>query len=87
MKMTNEIKHGDKTIKLTLYFWTDKMEKEGITDPKAAWSIGTVNAKANKSRGISPDKSGVPFNSFSELPDAINKVLTMHGITLHSAKK
>jgi len=76
---TITVKHGDKMIKLTVYLWTDGLTGEA---DKVAWDYGTVNAKANKTRGIKPHKSGVQFRSLDELPAAIRKCATMHGITL-----
>lgn len=77
------MEHGDKIIKMTLYFWTDKIDGEPA---KVAWDYGTVNAKANKSRDISPNKSGVQFTSLDDLPDAIRKCATLHGIKLLKGK-
>lgn len=77
------MERGDKTIKMTLYFWTDKIDGEPA---KAAWDYGTVNFKANKSRGIQPSKSGVQFTSLDDLPGAIRKCATRHGIELLKGK-
>lgn len=77
------MEQGDKTIKMTLYFWTDKID--GGPD-KVAWDYGTVNAKANKSRGIKPNKSGVQFTSLDDLPSAIRKCAALHDIKLLKAK-
>jgi len=78
------MEHGDKTIKMTLYFWTDKIDGEPA---KVAWDYGTVNAKANKSRGIRPNKSGVQFTSLDDLPNAIRKCAALHDIELLKGSK
>lgn len=77
-----EIKQGDKTIKVTVYFWTDQLEICGIKNPKAAWAQGVVVAKSNLSRGIKAVKYR-HFYKMEDIPNAISKALKDSGVTLY----
>ena len=53
----HEAKHGEKTIALTVYLFTDEIATEkGKIVPKHAWTSGTVALRSNRAHGI---KSGV----------------------------
>jgi hypothetical protein len=87
------IKHGDKTIKLVVYWWTDDMEGRinGNTgkplDPfMAVWTSGTVNIKPNESRGIKARATGWTFNSIEELPGACMAALNWAGLTICASR-
>ena len=80
------MKHGDKMIKLTINFWTDCLDSNGVTDEKAAWGSGTVAVRANYSRGIKSDY-GSQFKSLEDLPDAVRKACKKAGITLYRTTK
>ena len=76
-------KHGEKTIELSLRFWTDEISGvKGTILPKHAWASGVVNVVQNASHGIKP-ADPIPFNSLLELPVAIEKALLRHKIVLH----
>ncbi len=48
--------HGEKTICLTVYFFTNEIATEkGTIVPKHAWTNGTVALRSNRAHGI---KSG-----------------------------
>jgi hypothetical protein len=81
-----EIKQGDKTIKVTVYFWTDQLEICGIVNPKAAWAYGVVVAKSNKSRDIKAVKYR-HFHKLEDIPSAIRKALKDSGVTLYKPKE
>ena len=79
--------HGEKTIELSVRFWTDEMASEkGQIVPKHAWAGGMVHAVRNESHGIVSGEP-VPFNSLMELPLAIERVLLAQGIVLHAANQ
>ena len=79
----HEAKHGEKTIALTVYFFTEGIatEKDKIV-PKHGWTNGTVALRSNPSHGI---KSGPEhhFNSLLEISKAIEDVLIDGEIILH----
>ena len=78
-----EAKHGEKTIGLTVYFFTNDIatEKDKIV-PKHAWTSGEVVLKSNPSHGI---KSGVKrhFHSLLGMATAIEDLLIEGEIILH----
>ena len=79
----HEAKHGEKTIALTVYFFTDEIATEkGKIVPKHAWTSGTVALRSNRSHGI---KSGVEhhFDSLLEVGKAIEDALIEGEIILH----
>lgn len=79
----HEAKHGEKTISLTLYFYTEGIAKEkGNIVPKHGWTNGTVALRSNPSHGI---RSGPEhhFNSLLEITKAIEDVLIEGDIVLH----
>jgi hypothetical protein len=82
-KMTNEeIKHGEKSIKLTVLFHTN-----GLDNLKMAWVNGKVYATTNKSRGIRPTEDPIPFNKVEQIVPALMKVLKQNGIELVMEEK
>lgn len=88
-----EVQYGDKTIKLTIYWWTDNIEGlslantgELVNSNMACWSSGTVNIKPNKSRGIVPRSKGWTFNSLDELPGACMAALNWAHITVLASR-
>ena len=77
---TNKIPHGEKTIKVSMYFYTNN--KKGINGmPNVAWEGGEVIMPTNRSRGIRNQKS-VRFRSLTEIEDAIKKALRTAGVSL-----
>jgi hypothetical protein len=74
---------GEKTLELTVRFWTDDIVKKGKIRPKHGWAKGTVSMNTNSAHGIR-SKSPIPFNSLLGLGVAIEKVLVKNGVTLHA---
>ena len=75
--------HGEKTIELTVRFWTDDIApRKGQVVPKHAWTHGTVRPVTNATHGITRGKA-VPFNSLMEIGRAIEKALIAQGVSLH----
>lgn len=80
-----EIKQGDKTIKLSIKFWTNNLPTNNL---KVAWNSGVVHVMANRSRGIRSMLNPIHFNSLDEkecgktLIEAIIEVLKHERITL-----
>jgi hypothetical protein len=68
------MKHGDKTVKVVVYFFTDGL------DGNDCWDSGSVNLKANESRDISPHPRGFTFNGTEEIPAAIARLMLWAGI-------
>ena len=70
MKEAIRAKHGEKMIKVELYFWTNKIaDEKGYVVPKVAWNAGWQNLLANKTHGLKRDAE--PFHSLgcrSETP-------------------
>ena len=78
-------KHGEKTIEVSLRFWTDDIaETKGRIRPGHCWSAGTVRVPKNDSHGISGQHPSIPFNSLREITSAIDKAMTEAGITIHT---
>jgi hypothetical protein len=75
-------KRGEKTIKVTLNFWTDGIGGEGKVVPKQAWDSGMVYVAANKTHGIST-KGNVRFSSLPEIGESVRKALRAAGVRLH----
>ena len=82
-----EAKHGNRTIEITVRFWTDDIAEEPRKIlPKHAWTSGVVRTKENESHGIKAGK-WVPFNSLFDMGSAIEEVLAEQEIILHPSKK
>lgn len=78
-------KHGEKTIEVSLRFWTDDIaETKGHIEPRHCWSAGTVRIPKNDSHGISGEYRAIPFNSLKEITSAIEKAMTEADITIHT---
>ncbi len=85
------MKRGQKTIKVTLYFFTDGLREN---NNKFAWDCGIAHLNANKAHGIKTSKNGKTlrkemcvFNSIEELPAAVRNALKESGISLFSANE
>src|SRR5688572_23808335 len=77
----------NKTLEISIKLWTDDIAAEkGQVEPKHAWSSGTVQVRANRRHGI-PSTNPVPFNTFAELPQLIEKLLLKEGVKLHLSSK
>jgi hypothetical protein len=86
--MTNAINapRGEKTIRLTVVFFTNKLaENKGEQIPKHAWSGGRVIMQSNTAHGIKPGSDDGFFHDLLELPKAIGEVLANNGIVLHAS--
>ena len=74
MENQQEIKHGEKTIKLVISFFANDLPNK-----KMIWQHGMVRAMTNRSRGIRKGTDDVSksemFNKMDELPTAISNVL------------
>jgi hypothetical protein len=84
---SREATYGKKMIEVKVRFWTnDLAEEKGKIRPKHGWGSGLVRIAPNDSHGI---KSGEPvlFNSLSEIPAKIEKVLIDQGITIHKSNR
>jgi len=73
-----EYPHGDNTIQVRIYLWTDELPKD--IDKKTAWSSGTLALKANKSRGIRSCE--IKFNNENEFLEKVNEILQSNDIKL-----
>jgi len=74
-------------IEVRVRFWTDDIaeNKEEIV-PKHAWGSGMINVDRNETHGISP-KSGMAFNSMSEIPAVIERCLIENGVKIIASTK
>lgn len=78
--------HGSKTIRLHIGFFTDQIaDEKGMVVPKNAWDSGMVYPVANPAHGIKPTET-FPFNSWDELPGAIERAIKTAGVTLHKSR-
>jgi len=77
----------ERTITVTVKFTTDSIVKgKGNIRPGHAWDVGFVylNASKNTLHNLTwGNKNPKPFNSMSELPVILEKVLISHGVILH----
>jgi hypothetical protein len=69
----DDVKQGEKTVKLTIYFWQGDLLWNA--KDRQCWDFGTVNLKAAPSRGIRPRATGWHFRSMSDLPRAVAEAL------------
>jgi len=83
---SREAAHGSRMIEIKVRFWTNELADKGRVLPKEGWTSGVVRITPNKAHGIGPG-AAVPFNSLSELPAKIEKVLIDNEITLHLVGK
>jgi hypothetical protein len=72
---------GQKTIAVTLYFWTDGIVPEGQAACHA-WTAGEARVRANKSHGIKSTPE-VRFRTMDDLTPAVEQALANAGVTLH----
>ncbi len=73
-------KHGEKTIRVSLKFWTDGIASEkGKVVPGYCWEGGFVNVEANPTHGLRATQP-VPFNTFDELVPMLVSVLDDAGV-------
>jgi hypothetical protein len=80
-------KHGEKMIEIRIRFWTDGIAvQKGKIIPKHSWDSGVIVMEGNKAHEITP-ASPQPFNSILDLTSALAKVLTQHGVILHTNRK
>ena len=77
--------YGEKTIKVTLSFWTNGHADKGYVVPKHAWDSGMVHVAVNKTHGIA-SISGVKFRSLSEIGDSVRTALEKSGVHLQRSK-
>jgi len=83
-RIRTKARHGEKTVELTVRFWTnDISKKRGYVVKKECWDSGVVYLKKNRAHGITSDGQPVPFNSLLDLPSKIEEVLISHKIVLH----
>jgi hypothetical protein len=87
MPIAQAAKQGEKTIEVTIRFWTDGITtKKNSIIPKHAWDYGAIYLHQNGTHGIKP-ASPKPFNSILDLTSVLSQVLVQHGITLHGGRK
>lgn len=75
-------KWGQRTIKLTIHFFTNNLPKG--TDQKTAWASGVIQIKSNKSIGL-PEPSApkqMIFNSAEDLLPRMEELLDKNGVKL-----
>jgi hypothetical protein len=78
-----EAEWGERMIEVKIRFWTNDIAKgKGQIQPKHAWTSGLIRMERNDAHGIKP-KHSRKFNSLSEIPAVIEKVLIEHGVHLH----
>lgn len=83
-RIRRKARYGEKTIELTVRFWTnDISERHGYIVKKECWDSGVVRVTKNRAHGISGDGTPIPFNSLLDLPAKIEKALIDRGIWLH----
>jgi hypothetical protein len=81
-----EAEYGKKSIKVTLYFWTDNLGGEGKILPKHAWDSGMVYVGANKEHRISKTKN-VRFPSLPQIGESVKKAVMEAGVILHPSPR
>ena len=84
MPRRERIEHGEKTIKMTIHFFTNSIPpRMGL---KTAETKGVVHLNANGARGIKHD--AVPFNDFkSEIFTKIQELLNKQQVKLLTIEK
>lgn len=73
--------HGQKTIKATIYFFTDGLAPEGEINPGHGWAGGTINVRTNSAHGVKDTTRN--FNRMAEIPLKLEEALEAAGVTLH----
>ena len=81
------VKHGERTIKIELHFWTNDIASErGKVVPKVCWDSGMIHVLKNEGHGI--ERLGpVPFNSLSELELKLEEAFKKAGIVVLKSKE
>ncbi len=75
-------KHGEKTIRVSVKFWTDDIAtKEGHVLPGYCWEGGFVNVEANPTHGLKASQP-VPFNTLDELVPILISALDDAGVNI-----
>jgi len=77
--MVLDAKHGEKGIKVRLYFYTSDLKTK-----KRAWSGGTVIVMANKAHGLRSENIGkvIHFEDLDGILPAVKNALKQADITL-----
>lgn len=84
--------NGNKTIKLTVYFFTNV---PGGLVPKHCWDAGFVSVQANELHGIKSQPYGkknqnkpvqVKFRSIAQIGSAVEEAVRQVGVTVHHAE-
>lgn len=83
-KTNQNIPHGDKTIKLTVYLYTNDL-KELENNKKVALNEGTVRMNINRSRGIR-GQTDFQFDGLIQIEDKIKEALKSAGVILVDKK-
>lgn len=65
---------SNKTIGVTVRFFTDKLPEKMGNNRTPFWTCGVVLLEANKAKGLSSQSK--MFNYFDEIPAAIKEVLS-----------
>lgn len=77
--------HGDKTIALTIRFWTNDIAPKGKVAPGKCWDSGMVRFKMSSTHGIE-DHDWVPFDNFDDLIPQIKKAAKAAGVKILDSK-
>jgi len=78
---TGKGKRGNKTIEVSIRFWTDGIGPKGTVIQKHAWDSGVISMKKNGLHWIKP-RAPRPFNSILDLTSVLAKVLQDHEVVL-----
>lgn len=75
-------KHGEKTIRVSVKFWTDGIAaKKNHVVPGHCWEGGFVNVEANPTHELKAGQP-VPFNTFEDLVPTVIGVLDDAGVRI-----
>lgn len=77
--------HGEKTIALTVRFWTSEIVAKGKVSPGECWDSGMVRFKMSKTHRIG-DNDWEPFNDLTGLTAAVKKAARRAGVKLLPSK-
>jgi hypothetical protein len=88
---SQQVPHGEKTIKVTIALWTDGVPgaKPNRIRKGHAYDNGAIYMPLNRSHGITRSISGIPFGDnagLKEIPDLIRRLARKHGVVLHRAR-
>ena len=76
---------GQKTIALTIRFWTNEIASEGKVSPGKCWDSGMARFDMNEAHGIT-DHEWVPFANLAGLSEAIRRAAERAGVELLPSK-